>query len=361
MTSGIAIVGTGFGCLTHVPAFRAAGFEVRALVGRDPAKTAERAALLEIPHAFTSFAQALALPGVDAVSIVTPPHTHAAFVTEAVAAGRHVLCEKPFALDASGAQRMLDAASAAGVVHMVGNEFRFSVEEALLRRTIQAGLIGEPRLATILLHIPLLADPAGEIPSWWQSSDSGGGWLGAHASHVIDQVRITLGDFSGVSAGLSRLADRPGMTADDSFTVHFRAGTVDGVMQSTAASWGRLLITTRIAGTSGTAWLKGQEVWLADSSGSRRLEVPADLELPEPEPPRPEFLKTAYEMLHFTGSHSAPYTRLASAFHDRILGKPTAPDPVPATFADGLATMRVLDAIRQSSAARTWIPLSGTS
>ena len=63
MSVGAAVVGTGFGCLTHVRALRAAGFEVHALVGRDPDKTTARAERFEIPHAFTSLAEALAILG----------------------------------------------------------------------------------------------------------------------------------------------------------------------------------------------------------------------------------------------------------------------------------------------------------
>src|ERR1700688_3606379 len=91
------VIGTSFGCLTHVRALRAAGFAVRALVGRDPQRTGERARRCAIPHACTSLAAALALDGVDAVSVATPPHTHAPIVLEAVAARKHVVCEKPFA------------------------------------------------------------------------------------------------------------------------------------------------------------------------------------------------------------------------------------------------------------------------
>src|SRR5947208_12145421 len=104
---GAVVVGTGFGCLTHLRVLRAAGFDVLALVGRDPDKTAERAQRFDVPHALTSLADALELPGVDAVTVATPPHTHAPLVLGAVAAGKHVLCEKPFARDASEARHML--------------------------------------------------------------------------------------------------------------------------------------------------------------------------------------------------------------------------------------------------------------
>jgi len=354
-TLGIVIVGTGFGCLTHVPAFRAAGFEIRALVGRDRVKTAERAAFLGVPQGLISLDEALALPGVDAVSIATPPATHAALVEQVVSAGRHVVCEKPFGTDAAEARAMLEAAERAGVVHLVGTEFRYATGQALLRRIIRAGAIGEPRMATFMLHIPLLADPTGELPGWWSSAASGGGWLGAQGSHVIDQIRTTLGEIEGVSATLDRLSDRPGMTAEDSFTVHFRTAGASGVVQSTSAAWGRLLITTRISGTAGSAWLNGDEVWLADATGTRQVEVPEELRNPAPVPPPAELLHTAYDMLHFTGMDLAPYTRLAGDLRAGILGEPGS--GTAATFADGLATREVLDAIRRSAADRSWVAL----
>ncbi len=121
----VVVFGTGFGCLTHVRALQAAGFEVVALVGRDPAKTQERAATFGIPRALTSVEEALRVEGVDAVTIATPPDTHASIVLAAVAAGRHVLCEKPLARDAAEGRTMLAAAEEAGVVHLLGCEFRF--------------------------------------------------------------------------------------------------------------------------------------------------------------------------------------------------------------------------------------------
>ena len=70
----VAVVGTGFGCLTHVRALRAAGLEVTALVGRDPNKTAERAGRFDVPNPCTSLAEALLFA--DAVTVATPPHAH---------------------------------------------------------------------------------------------------------------------------------------------------------------------------------------------------------------------------------------------------------------------------------------------
>src|SRR5712691_9205419 len=130
MMLGAVVVGTGFGARVHVPALRAGGFEVRALVGRDGERTARRAERLGIEHACTSLADALKRDGVDAVTIAAPPHSHAALAIEACEAGRHVICEKPFALDAVEAAAMLAAANSAGVTALVGHEFRWAPDRA---------------------------------------------------------------------------------------------------------------------------------------------------------------------------------------------------------------------------------------
>ena len=189
--TGVVVVGTGFGCFTHVRALRAAGFDVHALVGRDPAKTARRAEAVGVPRACTSFAEALALPGVDAVTIATPPHAHAPLVLEAIAEGKHVLCEKPFARDATEARTLLAAAQQAGIVHLLGTEFRFDTGQALLARAVHEGAVGDPRIALFALHVPVLSDPDASLPAWWADAAQGGGWLGAHGSQVIDQIRVT--------------------------------------------------------------------------------------------------------------------------------------------------------------------------
>ncbi|MDJ0848780.1 MAG: Gfo/Idh/MocA family oxidoreductase [Myxococcota bacterium] len=354
---GAVVVGTGFGVLTHLRALRGAGFEVLALVGRNAAKAQDRAKRFGVPHGLTALDEALALPGVDVVAVATPPHTHGPIVLEAIEAGKHVLCEKPFARDLAEARRMLDAAEKAGVVHMLGNEFRFASAQALFARAIRAGVVGEPRLATFLMHLPPLADPAAQVPDWWSEAEQGGGWLGAFASHVVDQVRTTLGEFAGVSASLSLVSDRD-WSAEDSYTVHFRTRSgVDGVLQSTIGAWGPPVACTRVSGSRGTAWVEGENVVVFDRQGRRELEMPEDLRLPPPDPPPAELLVTAYDMLHSMGIDLPPYVRLFRAMRARILGEDGPADPAPATFADGVAGQAVLDAIRRSSAERCWVSL----
>ena len=357
------MVGTGFGCVTHVRALRAAGFDVKAVVGRDPDRTAERARQFGVPGAYTSLARALAdasAGGVDAVTVATPPLTHAPLVLEALAAGRHVLCEKPFARDAAEARTLLAAAQDAGVVHLLGTEFRWDAGQATLARAVAAGAVGEPRLATVLLHVPVLAEPDAEVPAWWADAASGGGWLGAHGSQVIDQLRVTLGEFEGVSAALSHVAGRD-QSAEDAFIVKFRMRSgCTGVMASTCGDRGPFLIETRVVGSKGTAWIEdvGEKVFVADADGTRQVPVADDL--PRfgpggPEPLPPGVLHTAYDQMIAHGLDLPPYTRLCETFRDLILGTPVPADPKPATFADGVAQMAVLDAIRTSAATRAWV------
>jgi predicted dehydrogenase len=354
---GAIVVGTGFGVLTHVRAMRKAGIEVHAVVGRDPERTRERAAKAGVPRGLTSLDEALALPGVEIVAVATPPHSHVSIVHAAIEAGKHVLCEKPFARDAAEARGMLEAAEKAGVVHLLGTEFRFSTTQALATRAVRQGVIGEPRMATWILNVPVLADPKGEVPSWWSDSEAGGGWLGAYASHVIDQIRATLGEITGLSGSLSLVSDRD-WTAEDGYTVHFRtASGCDGVLQSTAGAWGPPVICSRVAGSAGTLWIEGEQVKVADASGMRTLEVPEDLVTLPAEPVPADLMSTTYDHLHAGGFDLGPYVKLFELMRDRVLGRATADDPAPATFEDGVAGQAVLDAIRRSSRERCWVKL----
>ena len=350
--SGAIVFGTGFGCVTHVRALRAAGFDVVALVGQDPDKTATRAALFDIPRALTSMDEALSLDGVDAVTIATPPHSHASIALAAIAAGKHLICEKPFARNAAEGRTMLAAAEQAGVVHLLGCEFRWDAGQALLAQAVRDGEIGEPRMATVLLHVPLLADPTAQVPAWWADAEQGGGWMAAHGSQIIDQIRCTLGEFDRVSAALPHIVDRD-MSADDAFLVHFtmRSGAV-GVIQSTSGDWGPPIILTRVVGTTGTAWIEGvgSTVKVADQNGTRTLPVPDYLPTGTA-PPLPEGLvTTAYERMISHGMDLAPYTRLAEILACRMGGRPDPPGPAPATFVDGVRDIAVLDAVKRSAA-----------
>lgn len=335
------VVGTGFGCRVHAPALRAAGFDVAGLVGADPDRTRQRAETSGVPLAFTDLDQAITRTGAVAVTIATPPHAHAQLSMTAISRGCHVLCEKPLAKDVGEAQAMLAAAERAGVAHLVGHEFRWRPERALIARSIAAGMIGEPRLLTLVQYMSIVARPDATMPSWWFDVGTGGGWLGASGSHSIDQVRAWLGEFASVSAALPTVAARKS-GAEDSFAVRFRlANGVEGIVQQTAAAWGPSADTTRVSGTDGTLWLDGNAVWLADHNGARELPIPSELAL----------APAGVQAGNTPQAASVPlFTRLCEALRTAMEGRSiTGPVPVP-TFADGVACMKVLDAIRASAA-----------
>ncbi len=347
--TGAVVVGTGFGCVTHVESLRRAGFDVVALVGRDEKRTAERAARVGVASPLTSLADALARPDADVVVIATPPHTHAPLALQAIAAGKHVVCEKPFTRDQDQAAELLRAAERAGVVHLFGAEFRWGPVQALAARAVAGGVIGTPRLAAFMLQMPMLAGPGDEVPGWFSDAGQGGGWLGAYGPHVIDQVRVTLGEFEGVSAALPVAAER-GWTSEGSFSVRFRTRTgVDGVLQSSAVDFGEPIHLARIVGTTGSLWIDGPDVKVADAAGTRTLPVPDDLVLPGYAPPS-RAGGTAYDRMVSSGTEIGPATRMYETLRDLIAGRPVPADPRPPTFADGVANMAVIDAIRESAA-----------
>jgi predicted dehydrogenase len=273
-------------------------------------------------------------------------------VTGVVVFGKHVLCEKPFALETDTAREMLAHAEGSGLVHLLGTEFRFDTGQALLARAVHDGLIGDPRLAMFALHVPVLADAESELPAWWTDAHEGGGWMHAHGSQVVDQVRATLGEPDRVFVSLLHITDR-GTSADDGFVAHLRLRSGAAVIiQSTPSDRGPMFIETRVVGSRGTAWIDGlgDAVYVAEAGGSRRLAVPDELRTAPAAAPPASTLETTYEQMIGHGLDLGAYTRLAEHFLARITGSEPPPGPLPATFADGVAGTAALEAMRRSAA-----------
>ena len=153
------VVGTGFGCRIHVPALRAAGFDVVGLVGTNAERTARRGESVGVRQIFTNLDEAIRKTGAVDVTIATPPNTHAALMLTAIAHGCHVICEKPMAMNLDEARTMLKAAEHAGVTHLMGNEFRWQADHAIVARAPEERLIGEHRFLNLTGFLPLVASP----------------------------------------------------------------------------------------------------------------------------------------------------------------------------------------------------------
>jgi predicted dehydrogenase len=339
---GVVVVGTGHGCRIHVPAFRNAGFDVLALVGTDRDRVERRAGRAGVVAACTSLDEALRIPGADVVVISTPPASHAELAEQALEAGRHVLLEKPFTTNADEGRRLVAAAERSGVTAIVGHEFRFASERVTFAAAVRNGLIGPPRLATFVNQIAFVQSI--RMPAWWYDPAQGGGWLMAGVSHTVDAIRSALGDFVDVSAAMPLVADvDPASVADDSVCVRFRlASGCEGVLQESAAAFGDPVSIVRVVGPQGSLQLKAQSVIHGDAEGSR--------ELPQVSSPRLAEVRETESSSPFANIELPAATVQASIFRDLVAGvAPTLEEGLPATFADGLACMQVIDAVRRSS------------
>src|SRR5207302_10069447 len=140
----IGVIGVGWTANVQVPAFQALPneFQVVALTSARRERAEAAAARLNIPRVFTDYREMLALPELDAVYIGAPPHLHLEMTLVAARAGKHLICEKPTALNAGEAREMLAATHEAGVTAMLDFEFRWRTARRHLRQAIAEGYPG---------------------------------------------------------------------------------------------------------------------------------------------------------------------------------------------------------------------------
>jgi predicted dehydrogenase len=358
----IAIVGTNIGCTLHVRALRAAGFEVTALVGRDAERTQSRADHFGIPAALTSVDAAID-SDIDAIVIATPPASHHPMTMQALAAGKHVLCEKPLALDAGEAREMRDAAEEAGLVHQVVHPQRWAASHATARKLLRDGTLGTPLQAAFTFDHAMLADGLAGMPDWWTHRATGGGWLRNWNAHGIDLIRFVAGEFRAVSGRVHADASR-GMTADDGYVAHFLLdGDIQGTMSGSCRARG-FYMESRVIGSDATMRFDWASLSLIDKEGGRSVETPADVaaalraggaEIGAPEEPLPE-AGTLYEAIHSSDHGFAEEVGLSRAFHNKIRDRGYR-HPSIADFSDGVRHMEVIEAVERSDAEGRWIDL----
>lgn len=203
----IGIVGVGFGVKSHLPALLAhPRFEVVALAS--PSSAARVAAERKIPHAFTSCKAMVEGCELDAVTVASPPFAHHRDVLDCLAARKHVLCEKPFALNVSDAEEMAKAAADAGTACGVAHEFRFVPEMHALGELVVNHHLDPLRNLEITLLRRTLHQQGTRSRGWWFERECGGGLAGAMLSHVIDQSNWLAGRAPERSTGLVRTANR---------------------------------------------------------------------------------------------------------------------------------------------------------
>jgi predicted dehydrogenase len=235
MTIRLLIVGTGGMASNHATAFAAIdGVDVVAGVDTRPEQLEAFREKHHIPHGFASVDDAIVWGQFDAATNVTPDAVHYPTTMPLLAAGKHVLCEKPLATNAGHAQDMADAAEAAGVINMVNLTYRNVAAMQQAAVMVRNGAIGTVRHFEASYLQSWLTQPAwgawAEQSQWlWRLSTAHGskGVLGDVGIHILDFATFVAGqDVAEVSCRLATFDKAPGgfvgeyvLDANDSATM----------------------------------------------------------------------------------------------------------------------------------------------
>lgn len=268
-TVRVAIVGTGGMARHHAKTFRAiAGCELVACADVDAARAEAFAREYGIPRAFDSLEALLREQPCEAVSIVTPDPFHLPLALEAFKAGRHVLCEKPLALNRRDARRMLAAAERANRIHMVNLSYRnWPALQAVAQRVRRGGLGDLRHVEASYLQSWLVGNYWGDwrtSPTWlWRLSKRHGsqGVLGDVGVHIVDFAMFPAGPIRSVFCRLKTYpkapADRIGeypLDANDSavLNVEFANGALGSLHATRWAAGHQNRLYLKISGTKGS-------------------------------------------------------------------------------------------------------------
>jgi len=338
----VGIIGVGFGARVQVPGFRTVpGCEVVALCSRRRESVEVMAKKLGVPHAYTDYRDLLRIKDINAVSVVVPPYLHYPIVKTALEAGKHVLCEKPFVMNAAQAAELLLLARSRGLTHMIDHNKRDAPAWIAAKQAVDQGYLGRMHHVVCTgFFNRMLADrtPWG----WLAEVRAGGGALGSVASHQIDGIRALFGDFAEVSANLSTAVierpDRAGVVhrgdADDSVSVSFRLKSgASGAMYIGWAAQHSVGYRLEAYGLDGSMLLENDQVLKGARKEEKTLtELPVD--------------RKRWNPVHTEGPFPfAFFCRLAQEFIESIeTGDERSP-----SFEDGLRCQEVIDAIHESS------------
>src|SRR2546423_12420578 len=192
-TIGIGIIGAGFARTTQIPGFKnCEGARIVAIASAHREHAEEVAREFDIPHVEDDWRGVINRDDVDLVSIATPVVTHCEMTLSALHRGKHVLCEKPIAMNAEEARTMKERAQEAGVLALIDHELRFLPGRLKMRELLQAGEIGKVKHVKLTFRSDSRADITRPW-NWWSDIQQGGGTLGAIGSHVFDGFRWLFG------------------------------------------------------------------------------------------------------------------------------------------------------------------------
>lgn len=360
---GIGLIGTGFMGKTHALAFAA----VRAVMGDTPVpklallcdnpleKAREMAQQFGFARATADWKLLVNDPEVDIVCITTPNHLHHEMALAAIAAGKHVYCEKPLSLSVAHAQEMADAAAKAGVKTMVGYNYiknpAFSHAQAL----ITAGAIGDIVHFRGWVDEDYQADPA--LPWTWRAkiSDAGLGALGDLGCHLVSMAYGIAGPIESLIADMQTihktrpLANERGHAEVEnedtaSALIRFKNGA-QGSLSASRSAWGRKnRLAWEVHGTKGMLCFDQErlnELQLFRNDGSAATQGFTTILTGPEHAPYGAFCPASGHQLGF---NDLKIIEAAALLYDIGGGAPAHPN-----FRDALEFERVIHAIAQSA------------
>jgi predicted dehydrogenase len=371
---GAAVVGTGFIGVVHVEALRRLGVQVYGVVGSSHARATQRAAALGLPPAYESFEAMLADPRVDVVHITSPNHLHYPQAVAALAAGKHVVCEKPLAMTPAETGELLRLAQASGLVHAVNFNIRFYPINRHLQQLVREGGLGAVRLVSgHYLQDWLLLDT-----DWnWRLEPGLGGSLravadiGSHwmdlTSHVAGQrivsVMADLKTFIPVrrqpKGPVETFSNKPSgattartITTEDCATIllRYENGAIGNLTISQISAGRRNTLEFEIDGsTSAAAWNseRPDDLWMGHRGKPNEL-LPRDPALLNVQGRDAAGLPAGHNE-GFADTFKALYRAIYRAVAGNGPSQPDYP-----TFVDGHDSMLVCEAVARSARQGSW-------
>lgn len=247
----VGLIGFGYAGKTfHAPLIRATpGLELAAVASSDAGKV--RAALGAGPAVLPSAQALIAQAEIDLVVIASPNATHVEFATLALAAGKHVVVDKPFTADTAQAMQLAALASQRGRLLSVFHNRRWDSTTRTASKLLASGMLGEIRYAA--MHYDRFRPQP--VDRWKERAEAGGGLWMDLGPHLLDEALCYFGPPLAIQADIA--AVRPGAGADDSF--HARLRYADGLRVDLQASMLGALPRPRLLlqGTRGTYLKQG--------------------------------------------------------------------------------------------------------
>ena len=364
-----AVVGTGFIGVVHVEALRRLGVEVTGIVGSSFERATARSEAENLPAPYPSFEAMLADERVDVVHLATPNNVHDAQVRACLAAGKHVVCEKPLAMTAAETGELLRLAEQSGLVHAVNFNIRFYPQCQEARARVRDGEIGDVRLITGgYLQDWLLLDT-----DWnWRLDPAAGGALravGDIGSHWLDLVQFITGrHVEAVLADLTTFIPvrRQPTGPVETFSTAVAEDTVDTAMETEDAAGILVRLTGGARGvmtvSQVSAGRRNRLSWEIDGSASSlawQSEAPEELWIGHRGRPNELLVSERgdYPPGHAEGFPDT-FKHLYRAVYRAVAagGPPTEPDYP--TFADGHEEAVIGEAIGRSHAEQRWVSVT---